>query len=103
MGKINRISVSEWRSQHDFYVEGDTFTTEQWHDIIWSLNKYLAWPYGDHAEVEVGDKNNNVIVWSKDGFVLIEATKYWLRNSIKYRVTYWEPNAIDLNELFVRV
>lgn len=29
MGKINRISVSEWRSQHDFDVDGDTFTTKQ--------------------------------------------------------------------------
>lgn len=108
MGKINRISVSEWRSQHDFDIDGDTFTTKQWHDIIWSLNKYLAWPYGDYAEVEViasvpREKNNRVIVWNKDGFVLIEATKYKLGNSIKYKVTYWQPNAIDLNRLFVRV
>lgn len=71
--------------------------------LFWSLDKYLAWPYGDYAEVEVGEKNNKVIVWNKDGFVLIEATKYKLGNSIKYKVTYWEPNVIDLNRLFVRV
>ena len=104
MGKINRISVSEWRSQHDFDIDGDTFTTKQWHDIIWSLNKYLAWPYGDYAVIEVREKSNEVVVWDKDGFsVLIEATKYKLGNSIKYKVTYWEPNEIDLNRLFVRV
>ena len=110
MGKINRISVSEWRSQHDFDVDGDTFTTKQWHDIIWSLDKYLAWPDEDYVKVEViagihgkREKNNKVIVWNKDGFVLIEATKYKLGNSIKYKVTYWEPDAIDLNRLFVRV
>lgn len=101
MGKINRISVSEWRSQHDFDINGDTFTTKQWHDIIWSLDKYLAWPDGDYAEVR--EKNNKVIVWNKDGFVLIEATKYKSGNSINYKVSYWESNAIDLNRLFVRV
>ena len=100
MGKINRISVSEWRSQHDFDVDGDTFTTKQWHDIINSLNKYLAWPDEDYAVVEVREKNNKVIVWNKDGFVLIEATKYKLGNSINYKVTYWD---VDLNRLFVRV
>ena len=103
MGKINRISVSEWRSQHGFALDGDTFTTKQWHDIIWSLNKYLAWPDEDYATVEVREKNNKVIVWNKDGVVLIEATKYKLGNSINYKVTYWHPNAIDLNKLFVRV
>ena len=101
MGKINRISVSEWRSQHDFDVDGDTFTTKQWHDIIWSLDKYLIWSYGDYTEVR--EKNNKVTVWNKDGFVLIEATKYKLGNSISYKVTYWQPNVIDLNRLFVRV
>lgn len=94
MGKINRISVSEWRSQHDFALDGDTFTTKQWHDIINSLN----------AVVEVREKSNEVIVWDKDGlFVLIEATKKYKGNFIKYKVTYWDPDAIDLNRLFVRV
>ena len=101
MGKINRISVSEWRSQHDFDVDGDTFTTKQWHDLINSLNKYLIWSYGDYTEVR--EKNNKVTVWNKDGFVLIEATKYKRGNSINYKVTYWQPNVIDLNKLFVRV
>ena len=101
MGKINRISVSEWRSQHGFDVDGDTFTTKQWHDIIWSLDKYLIWSYGDYTEVR--EKNNKVTVWNKDGFVLIEATKYKMGNSINYKVTYWQPNVIDLNRLFVRV
>ena len=103
MGKINRISVSEWRSRHDFGIDGDTFTTKQWHDIIWSLDKYLAWSYEGYAVVEVREKNNKVVVWDDVGCVLIEATKYKLGNSIKYKVTHWEPNAIDLNRLFVRV
>ena len=103
MGKINRITVAEWRRQHNFDVDGDTFTTKQWHDICNSLNKYLAWPDGDYAVVEVREKNNKVIVWNKDGFILIEATKHKLGNSINYKVTYWNPDALDLGGLFVRV
>ena len=101
MGKINRVSISEWRSRQGFVVDEDTFTAEQWHDIIWSLDKYLIWSYGDYTEVR--EKNNKVTVWNKDGFVLIEATKYKLGNSISYKITYWQPNVIDLNRLFVRV
>ena len=104
MGKINRVTVSEWRSRHGFDLNGDTFTTKQWHDIINSLNKYLAWPDEDYVVVEVREKSNEVIVWDKDGlFVLIEAKRNKLGNSINYKVTYWDPDAIDLNRLFVRV